>query len=256
MWRKTKHTMIYKISVGTKMSAWQRVQLGKHGARFLPLNVPLKGNLAWNPWHVWWNSAAPCVQWKSPRALDCTCARVDVCMCACSCRPASVVFHWGKSTLSISCHVWLPSVGTDNTASSATANWPINKHSANRKTVTRHATSTLANEKHFRGKNPAKEWRMCRDTAFCTEPFPSYGLEVGHFYLNQGKRLWNVYAGRFMRELLPGKTLFLYKNLNKNICKSRTCPLLKCLKCGAAGGYKKRKPAGNDTSWTNFSLRL
>lgn len=158
--------MIYVISVGTKSS---RVQIGKTGARFLPLNVPLKGNLAWNPWHVSRNSAAPCVRRKTPKDLDCR--RVHMWMCVCSFRPASVVFHWGKSTLSISCHVWLPSVGTDNTAGSAAANWPINKHLANRKTVTRHATSTLANEKHFRGRNPAKE---CAGRQCSAQNFPPH----------------------------------------------------------------------------------
>lgn len=95
---------------------------------------------------------------KIPKGLRLqACAHVDVCVCVCPFRPASVVFHWGKSTLSISCHVWLPSVGTDNTAGSVAANSPINEPLTNRKTVTRHATSTLSNEKYFRGRDLAKE---------------------------------------------------------------------------------------------------
>lgn len=133
--------MIYMISDGAKSGTEGEE---KHCARFLPFNIPLKGNLAWNPWHVWWNSTAPCVQWNSPQALDCRCVCVCVysvvctgcvhvlvcglwmvhdCVCFFKCvspflARISVVFHWGKSTLSISCHVWLPSVVTDNTVGS------------------------------------------------------------------------------------------------------------------------------------------
>lgn len=45
---------------------------------------------------------------KIPKGLNLQArAHVGVCTCVCVCpfRAASVVFHWGKSTLSISCHV-------------------------------------------------------------------------------------------------------------------------------------------------------
>lgn len=111
----------------------------------------------------------------------CVYVRVSVCPC----RPASVVFHWGKSTLSISCHVWLPSVGTDNTAGSAAANSPINERLANRKMVTRHATLTLANEKYFGGRNLAKE--CARRHRSVQNPLSRTTENVRQFYLNQGK---------------------------------------------------------------------
>lgn len=100
-----------------------------------------------NPHRLWSTSVCACVclYW--------------VCVCACVSFQASrsVVFHWGKSTLSISCHVWLPSVVTDNTVGSATAKWPNNGHSANGMMVARHATLALTNQKCFTERNLAKE---------------------------------------------------------------------------------------------------
>lgn len=93
--------MIYMILDGAKSGMEQEE---KHWARFLPFNIPLKGNLAWNPWHVWWNPTAPCVQWKSPQALDCRRVHMwmfvlDVCACA-SVRPVNGtrVFVWVLSS--------------------------------------------------------------------------------------------------------------------------------------------------------------
>ncbi len=130
--------MISMISDGAKSGTELEE---KHWARFLPFNIPLKGNLAWNPWHVWWNSTAPCVQWNSPQLWTvgvCACGCLYwmcACMClyeacewymsACACASVWVLssqqkcsFPLSKSTLSISCHVWLPSVVTDNTVGS------------------------------------------------------------------------------------------------------------------------------------------
>lgn len=150
MWR----IMINTISDGVKSGTEQQ---GKHSARFLPFNIPLKGNLAWNPWHVWWNSIAPCVQWNSPQALGVqwvcvwVCVRAPVLACGLwtVCESFQVgrrfVFHWGKSTLTISCHVWLPSVVTGARAAATTSNRPVSALSAYETTVARHATLASAN---------------------------------------------------------------------------------------------------------------
>lgn len=69
-----------------------------------------------------------------------------------------------SSTLSISCHVWLPSVVTDNTVGSTTANWPINGLLANGRMVARHATFYFDQSKLFYRQEFSK--RMCQKTPF------------------------------------------------------------------------------------------
>lgn len=173
------------------------------------------------------------------------CAHVDVCtgcMCACaSVRPVngtwvffcesfqarrSVVFHWGKSTPSISCHVWLPSVVTDNTMGSTTANWPINGLLANGMMVARHATLALTNQNCFTGRNLAREcakrYRLCSSFFQIQNFFLSIDWKCQTFLRNAGGTfteliysrlflLFNQYKYRFKWNLLLRETFFLYK---------------------------------------------
>lgn len=51
---------------GSHRTSWNlpRVE-DKHRARFQLFNIPLRHRLKENPWHVPWNSPAPCFQWHS-----------------------------------------------------------------------------------------------------------------------------------------------------------------------------------------------
>lgn len=62
----------------------------------------------------------------------------------------------GGCAPSVSCHVWLPSVGTDNTVGSTTGRRPINGLLANGMTVARHTTLALANRKLLHGQEFCK----------------------------------------------------------------------------------------------------
>lgn len=79
-----------------------------------------------------------------------------VCVCVSFQASKSLVFHWGKSTLSISCHVWLPSVVPDNTESR-------NSQLAHYLTFSQWYDGcqachfALTNHKCFTGRNSAKE---------------------------------------------------------------------------------------------------
>lgn len=62
----------------------------------------------------------------------------------------------GGCAPSVSCHVWLPSVGRDNTVGSTTGRRPINGLLANGMTVARHTTLALTNRKLLHGQEFCK----------------------------------------------------------------------------------------------------